>query len=155
MKRRRMHLIKRPDSSNYWFKLRTPANVIGQLKGKQVLLHLSHGTDSPMTKVATIGEFVTFSVETDDDHLAGIRERNAIGHLEKLFKVTAATPSAISHHDLVALSKTAYDLYIEVYYQEPGSNARWTAHKALSRAALEGRIANPNGFGSAMMHAYR
>jgi integrase len=138
-----MHLIKRPDSANYWFKLRTPSNVIGQLKGKQVLLHLSHGTDSPLTKVATVGEFITFSVETDDDHMAGVRERNATGHIEKLFKVTAAVPAPISHHDLVALSKTAYDLYIEVYYQEPGSHARWTAHKALSRAALEGRIANP------------
>lgn len=31
-----MHLIKRPDSANYWFKLRTPANLIGQLTGKQV-----------------------------------------------------------------------------------------------------------------------
>jgi integrase len=138
-----MHLIKRPDSSSFWFKLRTPANVSNQLQGKKVLLHLSHGTDVPLTKVVTIGQFITFSVETEDDHMAGIRERNATGHLEKLFKVTAAAPKPISHHDLVALSKTAHDLYIEVHYQEPGTNSRWAAHKALSRAAMEGRIADP------------
>lgn len=138
-----MHLIKRPDSTNYWFKLRTPANLVGQLRGRQVLLHLSHGTDFPLTKVVTVGEFITFSVETDDDHLAGIRERNATGHLEKLFKVATAVPKPISLHDLVAISKWAHDLYIGVSYQEPGANSKWAAHKALSRAAMEGRIADP------------
>lgn len=138
-----MHLIKRPDSANYWFKLRTPASVISELEGKRVLLHLSHGTDSPLTKAVTIGEFITFSVDTDDDHMAGIRERNATGHLEKLFKVTAAPPKPITLHDLVALSKWAHDLYLEISYTEPGDNPKWAAHKALSRAAMEGRIADP------------
>ncbi len=143
MKRRRMYLIKRPDSSNWWFKLRTRADVIGKLRGRKILLHLSRASDTPLTVVPTIGEFITFSVQTDDDQLAGSRERNALDHLEKLFAVTAAAPSSISHKDMVALSKTAYDLYIEIYYDEPGSNFQWAAHKALSRAALEGRISNP------------
>ena len=60
-----------------------------------------------------------------------------------MFYLTGAEPVTLSHKDMVALSGEAYRLYCKVHEENPGEPLSWRYHKALDRAALEGRLASP------------
>ncbi|MCA1397472.1 hypothetical protein [Bradyrhizobium sp. BRP56] len=94
-------------------------------------------------KTVTIGSDIAFSLETDDATVAEARQANALDHLRRLFELTEAAPVSLSHKDMVALSGETYRLYQEIHRDNPGEPDAWMYHKALSRAALEGRIKNP------------
>ncbi|WP_375785159.1 hypothetical protein ACE10Z_37305 [Bradyrhizobium sp. Pha-3] len=75
----------RTRSSIPQFRVRVPAKVIAQLRGKRVLLSL--GTERPFIKVVKIGNDISFSLETDDRLLAEARQANALDHLRRLFEL--------------------------------------------------------------------
>lgn len=131
----------RARSSIPQFRVRVPAKVVAQLRGKRVLLSL--GTERPFIKVVKIGTDISFSLETDDRLLAEARQANALDHLRRLFELTEAEPVSFSHKALVALSGEAYRIYDEIHSDSPGEPGPWSYHKALHRAALEGRIQSP------------
>lgn len=131
----------RARSSIPQFRVRVPTKLVAQLRGKRVLLSL--GTERPFIKVAKIGNDVSFSLETDDRLIAESRQANALDHLRRLFELTEADPISLSHKALVALSGEAYRIYNEIYSDSPGEPGPWSFHKALHRAALEGRIQAP------------
>lgn len=113
------------------------------MRGKRVLLSLGNPNDGPCIKTVTIGSDVAFSLETDDRTIAEARQANALDHLRRLFELSEAEPVSLSHKDMVALSGGTYLLYQEIHGDEPGEPSTWSYHKALHRAALEGRIKNP------------
>ncbi|WP_461356517.1 hypothetical protein [Bradyrhizobium sp. USDA 4454] len=131
----------RARSSIPQFRVRVPTKVVAQLRGKRVLLSL--GTERPFIKVVKIGNDVSFSLETDDRLLAEARQAKALDHLRRLFELTEADPVTLSHKALVALSGEAYRIYNEIHSDSPGDPGPWSFHKALHRAALEGRIQSP------------
>jgi hypothetical protein len=63
--------------------------------------------------------------------------------MQRLTDLSNAAPIALSHSDMVALSGGAYLIYQEIHGDNPGEPSAWSNHKALHRAALEGRIKNP------------
>lgn len=136
-------MAKRARSTVPQFRVRVPANVADQLRGRRVLLSLSNRNDKPCIKVVKIGSDIAFSLETADNLIAQARQANALDHLRRLFELTAAEPISLSHRDLVALSGMAYAIYNEVHGENPGDPDDWRMHKALHRASLEGRIQNP------------
>lgn len=136
-------MSKRSRSSLPQFRVRVPAKVVSELRGKRVLLSLGHGSDRPFIKTVTIGSDVAFSLETDDRTIAAARQANALDHFRRLFELTEADPVTLSHKDMVALSGGTYLLYQEIHGDNPGEPSAWSYHKALHRAALEGRIKNP------------
>jgi integrase len=133
----------RARSSVPQFRVRVPAKVVNQLRGKRVLLSLSNPNDHPCIKVIRIGSDVAFSLDTDDELIAEARQSAALDHFRRLFELTEAPPVNLSHKDLVALSGGAYRLYTEIHGDNPGEPGVWAYHKSLTRAALEGRIQNP------------
>jgi hypothetical protein len=133
----------RARSSIPQFRVRVPAKVVHQLRGKRVLLSLSNPNDRPCIKIVTVGNDVAFSLETDDQLIAEARQSNALDHFRRLFELTEAEPVNLSHKDMVALSGAAYRLYNEIHADNPGEPGAWTYHKSLTRASLEGRIQNP------------
>lgn len=136
-------MSKRARSSVPQFRVRVPAKVVSQLRGKRVLLSLGNANEPPFIKTVTIGNDVAFSLETDDRVVAEARQANALDHLRRLFELTEADPVSLSHKDMVALSGGTYLIYQEVHGDDPGEPSAWAYHKALHRAALEGRIQNP------------
>lgn len=136
-------MSKRARSSVPQFRVRVPAKVVSQLRGKRVLLSLGNANEPPFIKTVTIGNDVAFSLETDDRVVAEARQANALDHLRRLFELTEADPVSLSHKDMVALSGGTYLIYQEVHGDNPGEPSAWSYHKALHRAALEGRIQNP------------
>jgi len=63
-------MSKRARPSIPQFRVRVPAKVVAQLRGKRVLLSLSNESDRPFIKTVTIGNDVSFSLETDDRLIA-------------------------------------------------------------------------------------
>ena len=96
-------MSKRARSSIPQFRVRVPAKVVAQLRGKRVLLSLGNESDRPFIKTVTIGSDVSFSLETDDRLIAESRQANALDHFRRLFELTEADPVSLSHRDLVAL----------------------------------------------------
>lgn len=135
-------MSKRAGSTVPQFRIRTPTKIVDQLRGKRVLLSIGSADHRPCVKTVTIGTDIAFSLETDDKAIAEARQANALDHFRRLFELTEADPIHLSHKDLVALSGETYRLYQEIHSNEPGEPNAWMYHKALSRAALEGRIAN-------------
>jgi hypothetical protein len=136
-------MSKRARSSIPQFRVRVPAKVADQLRGKRLLLSLGNSNDGPCIKTVTIGSDVAFSLETDDRTIAEARQANALDHLRRLFELSEADPVNLSHKDMVALSGGTYPLYQAIHGDNPGEPSGWSYHKALHRAALEGRIKNP------------
>lgn len=136
-------MSKRAGSSIPQFRIRVPAKIVDHLRGKRVLLSIATPHDYPCVKMVTIGSDVAFSLETDDTTVAEARQANALDHLRRLFELTEAAPVSLSHKDMVAMSGETYRLYQEIHRDNPGEPDAWMYHKALSRAALEGRIKNP------------
>ncbi|WP_316228281.1 hypothetical protein [Bradyrhizobium sp. SZCCHNR1039] len=136
-------MSKRARSNVPQFRIRVPAKVINQLRGKRVLLNLANRNDLPCIKVAKIASDVSFSLGTTDRLIAEARQATALDHLKRLFELTAAEPVSISHKNMVALSGETYRLYNEIHGDNPGEPSAWAYHKALHRAALEGRIKSP------------
>lgn len=131
---------KRANSSVPQFRCRVPTKLLGELRGKRILLHLSRHTEPACIKIVTIGADVAFSLETTDEAIASARHADALEHLQRLFDLTAAPPTTMSYRDMVALSGETYRLYCEVHENNPGDPGKWAYHKAISRAVLEGRI---------------
>lgn len=136
-------MSKRAGSNVPQFRIRVPAKIVDRLRGKRVLLSIATPHDYPCVKTVTIGNDVAFSLETDDITVAEARQANALDHLRRLFELTEAAPTSLSHKDLVALSGETYRLYQEIHRDNPGEPDAWMYHKAFTRAALEGRIQNP------------
>lgn len=113
------------------------------MRGKRILLSLATASEPPFIKTVTIGNDVAFSLETDDRVVAESRQANALDHFRRLFELTEADPVSLSHRDMVALSGGTYLVYQEIHGDNPGEPSAWSYHKALHRAALEGRIKNP------------
>src|SRR5215471_13143183 len=90
-------MSKRARSNVPQFRVRVPAKVADQLRGKRVLLSLSNPNDQPCIKVATIGNDVAFSLGTTDRLIAEARQANALDHLRRLFDLTEAAPVSLSH----------------------------------------------------------
>lgn len=131
---------KRSNSTVPQFRCRVPTRLVAQLRGKKILLHLSRRSGPACIKIVTIGTDVAFSLETTDEAIAAARHADALDHLQRLFELSAAPPLTLTHREMVALSGETYRLYVEVHEDNPGEPGKWQYHKALSRAALEGRI---------------
>jgi integrase len=137
-------MAKRARSSVPQFRVRVqPASIVDKLRGKRILLSLGNANDSPFIKTVKIGTHVEFSLETDDPIIAEARQAIALDHCRRLFELTETDPVSLSHKDMVALSGGTYLLYQEIHGDNPGEPSAWSYHKALHRAALEGRIKNP------------
>ncbi|MFK4502878.1 integrase [Bradyrhizobium japonicum] len=136
-------MSKRAGSTVPQFRIRVRSNLVERLRGKRVLFSVAAPHDYPCVKVVTIGSEIAFSLETDDLTVAEARQANALDHVRRLFELTEAAPTSLSHKDMVALSGETYRLYQEIHRDNPGEPDAWMFHKAFSRAALEGRIQNP------------
>lgn len=136
-------MSKRAGSTVPQFRIRVPTKIVDRLRGKRVLLSMSPPDDYPFVRTVTMGSDVSFSLGSDDRTIAEARQANALDHLRRLFDLTEAAPISLSHKDMVALSGETYRLYQEIHRDNPGEPDAWMYHKALSRAALEGRVKNP------------
>ncbi|MFK4561880.1 integrase [Bradyrhizobium ottawaense] len=136
----KLRMDKRVGSTVPQFRCRVPAKVVDQLRGKKILLHLSRRTEPACIKVVTIGADIAFSLETDDEAMASARHADALEHLQRLFDLTSAAPTTLSHREMVALAGAVYHTYVWVHEDNPGEPGRWAWHKGLSRAIYEGRI---------------
>lgn len=137
------YVTKRADSDVFQFSYRTPAKVLAKLKGKTLLISLPFiWNEAPHTVRPKVGEKIKFSLKTTNKDVAQARELDALRQIEDYFAAANSNEIQLHHRDLVRLSRTIYEAYLEIHQEEPGLPRRLAEHKALSRAISEGRLSS-------------
>ena len=115
--------------------------MVDRVRGRQVTLILpAAGNEPERITTTTLGTFAKFSLQTRDRNAGDVRRASVKAELAKLYDAVRSGPVPISQRLRVALSGEAYRMLVETYSENPGTVAQWEAWKALTRAAMEGRI---------------
>ncbi|GJE80902.1 tyrosine-type recombinase/integrase [Methylorubrum thiocyanatum] len=132
----------RTDSSVPQFKRRVPLDVVSRVKGRLVTFALPAVGREPETVVTLkLGEFAKVSLRTKNLDAAKVRAIALASHLETLWEAVRQGPAPVSQRNLDEMAREVYLALMSEHGDNPGTPERWEAFKALTRAALEGRIA--------------
>ncbi|MGO4526804.1 hypothetical protein AB4097_18320 [Microvirga sp. 2MCAF35] len=141
MKFRMPAMARRSDSKHHQFERRVPQDIIERARGQLVVIELPPLKGAKGTTVhTTLGQRVKFSLKTPDNDVAAARTGLVLAHLEKQYDAIRQGPKPLSQKEVIAYSGEAYRLWVERFEENPGSVAEWSAWKAFTRAAMEGRI---------------
>ncbi|CAO4145218.1 hypothetical protein GPNCGGLF_LOCUS2091 [Methylorubrum aminovorans] len=131
----------RSDSGLPQFKKRIPADVAAQVKGRVITFALpAVGRDPEETISFRLGEFAKVSLRTRHPETAKVRALALAAHLETLWEAVRQGPASVSQRQLDAMAGEVYRALISEHGDNPGTPEQWEKFKALTRAALEGRI---------------
>ncbi|WP_311275236.1 DUF6538 domain-containing protein [Methylobacterium sp. WCS2018Hpa-22] len=123
------------------FLARVPADMIERMKGRRVSLVLpASGPEGEVTVETKLGRFVKFSLATRDPETAVVRRAAVKADLSRLFDGVRRGPAPLSPRQVVALSGEVYRQLVDQHSENPGTPDQWERFKALTRAALEGKI---------------
>ncbi|MEG9503169.1 MAG: site-specific integrase [Methylorubrum extorquens] len=131
----------RADSTVPQFKRRVPLDVADRVKGRLVTFALpAVGPEPEQVVTLKLGEFAKASLRTKNLDTAKVRALALASHLEQVFEAVRRGPAEVSQRQLDAMAGDVYHALIAEHGENPGSPQQWEAFKALTRAALEGRI---------------
>jgi|GEM_PF-1206394 len=131
----------RHDSGLHQVKIRIPADVVERARGHVLTVTLPASAAEPECVVSyKLGEFCKGSLRTRDARTADLRRHAVVAALAGLCDAIRRGPAVLSQRQIVALSGETYRLLMAEHGDNPGSETEWAQFKALTRAALEGRI---------------
>ncbi|MGN7127308.1 tyrosine-type recombinase/integrase [Methylorubrum thiocyanatum] len=131
----------RADSSVPQFKRRVPLDVVQRVRGRIVTFALpAVGREPEQVISLKLGEFAKTSLRTKNLETAKVRAIALASHLETLWESVRQGPAPLSQRQLDGLAREAYLALIAEHGENPGTPEQWEKFKALTRAALEGRI---------------
>ena len=131
----------RADSSVPQFKRRVPLDVAQRVRGRIVTFALpAVGREPEQVVSLKLGEFAKTSLRTKNLETAKVRAIALASHLETLWESVRQGPAPLSQRQLDGLAREAYMALIAEHGENPGTPEQWERFKALTRAALEGRI---------------
>lgn len=131
----------RADSSVPQFKRRVPLDVAQRVKGRVVTFALpAVGREPEQVVTLTLGEFAKASLRTKNLDTAKVRAIALASHLESLWEAVRQGPAPLSQRQMDGLAREVYKALISEHGENPGTPDQWERFKALTRAALEGRI---------------
>ncbi|MCJ2057734.1 hypothetical protein MKL09_14360 [Methylobacterium sp. J-048] len=141
-----MHLkmschASRPDSSAHQFKVRAPRAVLDRVRGREIVLELpAVGSEPAAPFRTTLGEFAKGSLHTRNADVADTRRLAVLAHLSRICSAAKAGPVTLSQRQIQGLAGQVHKLLEAEHSDNPGTEAEWITFKALTRAAIEGRI---------------
>ncbi len=131
----------RTDSGFPQFKKRVPSDVADKVRGRVVSFTLpAVGRDPEETISFRLGEFAKVSLRTRHPDTAKVRALALVTHLEQLWERERQGPAPISQQQADALAGEVYHALVAEHGENPGTPEQWEKFKALTRAAVEGRI---------------
>lgn len=131
----------RADSSVPQFKRRVPLDVVQRVRGRIVTFALpAVGREPEQVISLKLGEFAKTSLRTKNLETAKVRAIALASHLETLWESVRQGPAPLSQRQLDGLAREAYLALMAEHGENPGTPEQWEKFKALTRAALEGRI---------------
>lgn len=132
---------KRSDSRYIQFMMRVPEAVRERVSGRVLIVDMpAHDGDPAAVFEAKLGRFVRGSLHTRNTETADARHLLIRSELAKLYASAKAGPTRITQLDVEALSGEVYRLLMREHGDNPGTLRQWESFKALTRAALEGRL---------------
>lgn len=131
----------RSDSGLHQIKIRVPADVLERARGRSLTVPLpASGSEPESTATFKLGEFCKGSLKTRDARTADLRRHAVIGALATLCDAIRRGPAPLSQRQITALAGEVYQHLITEHSENPGTEEEWARFKALTRAAVEGRI---------------
>jgi hypothetical protein len=103
------------------------------MRGRLVLIFSQHGSGwgGHLSVVATLHDYLDFTLKTQDESEASIRGRDALQHIEKLFRLFDKEPLAATMLDLSGLAGVVYRLIVEIHHRDSGTPEQVAWLKAL------------------------
>lgn len=131
----------RRDSGTHQVKIRIPTDVRDRARGRRLTVNFpASATDSDSTFAVTLGEFCKGSLHTRDARTADVRRLLVAAALGTLCDALRRGPVPLSQRQVEALAGEVHKLLLDEHGDDPGTPRRWESFKALTRAAVEGRI---------------
>lgn len=131
----------RSDSRIIQFMMRVPEAVRERVSGRVVTVDMpAHDGDSAAVFEAKLGRFVRGSLHTRNTETADARHLLIRSELAKLYAAAKAGPIPQTQMQIEALAGAVYRRLVEEHADNPGTPRQWESLKALTRAAVEGRI---------------
>lgn len=131
----------RDDATTLQFRRRVPLDVVERLRGRSVTVTLPATTrDAEAVVSFKLGTHAKVSLRTGDKGAADVRALHLAAHLSKIYEAARNGPVTLSQRQLVALAGEVYGHLISEHGDNPGTEAEWATFKAITRAAVEGRI---------------
>ncbi|MGH1572773.1 tyrosine-type recombinase/integrase [Methylobacterium sp. P31] len=132
---------KRSDSRYIQFMMRVPETVRERVSGRIITVDMpAHDGDPAAVFEAKLGRFVRGSLHTRNSATADIRHLLIRAELSKLYAAVKAGPAPLTQMQIEGLAGETYRLLIDEHGENPGTQRQWESFKALTRAAVEGRI---------------
>ncbi|MEA1830951.1 DUF6538 domain-containing protein [Methylobacterium durans] len=131
----------RADSDLPQFKRRVPSDVVERLKGRVISFTLpAVGREAEIPVCFRLGEFAKVSLRTRHPDVAKVRALALAAHLQGVYEAVRQGPAVLSQMQLDALAGEVYHQLVAEHGENPGTVEQWERFKALTRAAVEGRI---------------
>ncbi|GEP03703.1 tyrosine-type recombinase/integrase [Methylobacterium oxalidis] len=131
----------RADSELPQFKRRVPTDVAERLKGRVVSFTLpAVGREDEIPVSFRLGEFAKVSLRTRHSDVAKVRALALAAHLQGVYEAVRQGPAVLSQMQMDALAGEVYRQLVAEHDENPGTVEQWERFKALTRAAVEGRI---------------
>jgi integrase len=116
--------MKRDGSPNQYYCKRVPADLLDQLRGQSLTVHLplttAFASDIVPVK-STIGDVIKFSLRTSDRALARTRYAAALAQVERYLEAARAGPADLSFKAIIALAGLAREQLVKEHDANPPS----------------------------------
>lgn len=133
----------RSDSANRQFDSRVPSDVIERVRGRVDFISFPAMAGEPERIVkVSFSNRVKVSLRTANPSVADARAALIVAHLAQVYDAARTGPVKLTHEQIGALAGRFYEEIWHRFKGDPGTRPGWTAFKAFTRAAREGRIAN-------------
>ncbi|PJI55984.1 hypothetical protein CTI14_00675 [Methylobacterium radiotolerans] len=132
---------KRSDSRYIQFNMRVPEAVRESVSGRIITVDMpAHDGDPAAVFEAKLGRFVRGSLHTRNAATADTRHLLIRAELSKLYAAVRIGPAPLTQMQVEGLAGDVYKLLINTHGENPGTPRQWESFKAVTRAAVEGRI---------------
>ncbi|AIQ88702.1 Integrase family protein [Methylobacterium oryzae CBMB20] len=131
----------RADSGYLQVKIRVPTDVRDRARGRRLsVVFPATATEPESTFTVTLGEFCKGSLQTRDARIADIRIHAVRAALMAFCDILRSGTVELTQRQIEALAGDVHRHLLAEHGDNPGTPREWESFKALTRAAVEGKI---------------
>lgn len=131
--------FKHPKTGVYWYRQRTPRDVVSTAKGQKCLVEIDE-----RSYALTVGEALKVSLRTKDPREATRRAKDVQHQFDNIWDAYRDAPIGLNHKQVHGLAGVVYRTFTSALEDEPGSPELWQHVIQMNEEALAGRaVVNP------------
>ncbi len=130
--------MKRPESSNKYFRQRIPSDLLDKVRGNTIALPI--GEEIVTKSISPKAVDLKVSLRTSDPSTAKSRQGVVAAYLEGYWQSLRNGPTALTHKQCVALSGELYRIFVDAMEDDPGPPDLWNKVLSDNKAAQGGEF---------------